>query len=74
MSGSAPRSTRAREALELAALVIGREPPSTVDRLRAVGEALAAGGEADPDGLALMERVRARYARELAELERPEPW
>jgi hypothetical protein len=74
MSDAAGRHPRAREAWELAALVIGREPPETVARLRSAAERLAAGDEPDPADLAVEVGGRERYGHELAELERPEPW
>jgi hypothetical protein len=64
----------ARQAEELAALVRGREPEKTCERLRAMGERIRSGALPDHVDLSLFERMRARYGRELAELERPEPW
>jgi hypothetical protein len=64
----------AREAEELAALIKGREPDETCERLRAMGECIRAGALPGHSDLSLFERMRARYGRELAELERPEPW
>jgi ribonuclease Z len=64
----------ARQAEELAALIKGREPEETCARLRAMGERLRAGALPGHADLLLFERMRARYGRELAELERPEPW
>jgi ribonuclease Z len=64
----------ARQAEELAALVRGREPEETCERLRAMGERIRSGALPDHVDLSLFERMRARYGRELAELERPEPW
>ena len=63
-----------RQAEELAGLIKGREPEETCARLRAMGERLRAGAQPDHADLSLFERMRARYGRELAELERPEPW
>lgn len=62
------------EAAELAALVVGREPPEAVARLRALSEHLAAGRLPDRAELALLERMRGRYGHELSEMEHPEPW
>jgi hypothetical protein len=64
----------ARQAEELAGLVAGREPPGTVARLHAIARCAAAGRLPAHTELSLFERMRARYGRELAELERPEPW
>lgn len=64
----------ARQAEELAGLVVGRESPETVARLHAIAECVSAGRPPAHSELSLLERMRARYGRELAELERPEPW
>jgi hypothetical protein len=64
----------ATEAAELAALVRGREPAEIVTRLAAAAARLAEGGVPESSELSLLERMRARYGRELAELTRPEPW
>jgi len=64
----------AREARALSALIVGREPAETIDRLSALADRLAAGELPGHGELALLERMRARYARELIELSRPEPW
>jgi ribonuclease Z len=64
----------AKLAEELAGLVRGRETEETCARLHGMAERIRRGelpGHAD---LSLFERMRARYGRELAELERPEPW
>lgn len=58
---------------ELAGLVVGREPPTTVERLRVLADRLAAGGSADEAEVALIADVRHRYGRELSELEHPDP-
>jgi hypothetical protein len=65
---------RAIEAAELAALARGREPAEIASRLAAVAARLAEGGAPEDSELVLLERMRARYGRELAELRRPEPW
>ncbi len=62
------------QAKELAGLVAGRESPETVARLHAIAECASAGRLPAHTELSLFERMRARYGRELAELERPEPW
>jgi hypothetical protein len=74
MSGTTNGDRLAREVTELAALVMGREPPETVERLRGLGERLAAGGKPERAEIALLERVRRRYGHELTELEHPDPW
>lgn len=63
-----------REVHELAALVAGREPAATVARLRALEQRLRTGTLPDHSDLAFFERMRARYGRELADRELPEPW
>jgi len=70
----AGRRPLAQEAAELAALVVGREPSEAVAGLRGLRDHLVAGRLPDPAELALLERMRARYGRELRELEHPEPW
>ena len=64
----------ARLAEELAALVRGRETEETCARLRGMAERIRRGALPGHADLSLFERMRARYGRELAELERPEPW
>lgn len=64
----------AREAAELAALVVGREPQETVAGLRGLRDHVAAGRLPGHEELALLERMRGRYGHELSELEHPEPW
>jgi hypothetical protein len=62
----------AREAGELAALVVGREPPATVASLRSLCDRVVAGRLPHPAELALLEQMRSRYGHELSELEHPE--
>ncbi len=63
----------AREAGELAALIVGREPPATVAGLRSLRDRVVAGRLPHPAELALLEEMRSRYGHELSELEHPEP-
>ena len=64
----------ATEAVELAALVRGREPDDLVVRLEDLAGRLRRGGAPTAEDDALLADVRGRYARELRELERPGPW
>jgi hypothetical protein len=63
----------ALQAEELAALVMGREPPETVERLRGLADGVRRGGLPGHADLSLFERIRVRYGHELAELTRSEP-
>jgi hypothetical protein len=62
----------ATEAEELAGLVRGREPQDVVDGLEALARRLRRGEAPTAADDALLAGVRARYSRELRELERPE--
>jgi hypothetical protein len=74
MSDTTAGPEAAREVAELAALVRGREDDGTTSRLEEIAGRLRAGAVLDEDDEALLGRVRHRYARELGELEHPEPW
>lgn len=72
MSETGSQDELARQAGELAGLVVGREPPETVAGLRGLRDRVLAGRLPSPAELGLLEQVRGRYGHELSELEHPE--